>query len=196
MNGFELVFLFVRDALRALIEQPGYGISVWFLVWVFTLSGVTKLRRPVLAAMAIVDFGVVRHVRPLLGGMLGAGELLLALGLALGIVPALFLGIASALLWLFVILIIRSLRAGEHFACFCFGDANAQLSKWTFVRTCLLAMFTSVLALAAELGESQRGFHETGMLQAIAALALMGMIVLSSHVPSLLRWNNNPLQPG
>jgi len=196
VNGFESALSLAGDALRVLTEQPGYGISVWFLVWVFAWSGIAKLRRPALAAMAMVDFGVVRHVQPLLGGALGATELLLAFALALGMLSVLFLWIAAILLWLFVILIARSLYAGERFACFCFGNADSQLSRWTLARTSVLALFASALALVTKPGELYRGLHEADVLQAIAALSLIGTIVLLSYVPRLLDWNRNPLQPG
>lgn len=99
MNGFERALLLARDALDVLTGATGYGIAIWFLAFIFTWSGIAKMRRPTLAAMAMVDFGVVRHLRPRLGFALGTIELLLALFLALGVYPSLFLYMTDALLW-------------------------------------------------------------------------------------------------
>jgi len=67
------------DVLHLITAPAVYGIAVWILAIVFVRSGVAKLRRPGLAAMAMQDFGVLRQIRPRLGSALGAAELLLAL---------------------------------------------------------------------------------------------------------------------
>lgn len=148
MGGFQSAFALLIAVFRALTEHPGYGVGMWFLSGIFVWSGLVKLRRPALAAMAMVDFRVIRRAVPQLGFMLGAAETLLAVMLALHTRPRLFLLVAALLLWVFTFLIGRSLWFGERFACFCFGDAESKLSAWTLARTGTLAMLASILALA------------------------------------------------
>src|SRR3712207_8690147 len=104
MNGFESALSLLAGALRLVTEPTGYGIGVWVLGIIFIWSGVAKLRRPTLAAMAITDFGVLRRIRPRLGGALGAAEVLLALFLITGTRPMLFVPVTAGLLWFFVLL--------------------------------------------------------------------------------------------
>ena len=190
MNGFESALALFTELLRLLSAPAGYGIAVWILAIIFVWSGVAKVRRPTLAAMAMMDFGVARRVRPRLGSALGAAELLLALSLIAGVLPALVLPVTAGLLWFFVLLILRGLLSGEDFACFCFGDSASRLSRLTLVRTAALALLASVLAVAPL--PTYAGFSETYVLQAISAAAFIGAIVLVSQVPKLLRWNRDP----
>jgi hypothetical protein len=193
MSGFEAAFSLVAELLRLVTAPMGYGIAVWILAIIFVWSGLAKLRRPTLAAMAIVDFGVLRRVRPRLGSALGAAELLLALFLITGTIPAIFLPVTAGLLWIFVLLILRNLWSGKDFACFCFGDADSRLSRLTLVRTAALALLASVLA-AAPLPYA--GFSQAYLLQAITAAALVGSMVLGSQIRRLLRWNGDPYRFG
>jgi hypothetical protein len=189
VNGFESALSLFAKALHLITAPTGYGIAVWILAIVFVWSGVVKLRQPTLAAVAMMDFGVLRRVRPRLGSALGAAELLLAFLLISGTLPALFLPVVAGLLWLFVLLIAKSLLSGEDFACFCFGDAESRLSRLTLVRTGALALLASVLAVAPL---PYASFDRTYLLQAISAAAFVGTIVLGSQIAKLLRWNRDP----
>jgi hypothetical protein len=189
VNGFESALSLFAKALHLITAPTGYGIAVWILAIVFVWSGAAKLRQPTLAAVAMMDFGVLRRVRPRLGSALGAAELLLALLLISGTLPALFLPVVAGLLWLFVLLIAKSLLSGEDFACFCFGDAESRLSRLTLVRTGALALLASVLAVAPL---PYASFDRTYLLQAIFAAAFVGTIALGSQIAKLLRWNRDP----
>jgi hypothetical protein len=189
MNGFESALSLFAKALHLITAPTGYGIAVWILAIVFVWSGVAKLRQPTLAAVAIMDFGVLRRVRPRLGSALGAAELLVALSLVTGTLPVLFLPVTAGLLWLFVLLIAKSLLSGKDFACFCFGDSDSRLSRLTLVRTGALALLASVLAVAPL---PYASFDRTYLLQAISAAAFVGTIVLGSQIAKLLRWNRDP----
>jgi hypothetical protein len=193
VNGFESALSLFAKALHLITAPPGYGIAVWILAIVFVWSGVAKLRKPTLAAVAMMDFGLLRRVRPRLGSALGAAELLLALLLISGALPALFLPVAAGLLWLFVLLIAKSLLSGKDFACFCFGDEDSRLSRLTLARTGALALLASVLAVAPL---PYAGFDRTYLLQAISAAAFVGTIALGSHIAKLLRWNRDPFGLG
>jgi hypothetical protein len=184
MNGFGSALSIATDTLHAATAPVSQGVGVWVLAIIFAWSGIAKLRRPTLAAMAIVDFGVLRRVRPRLGSALGAAELLLALFLATGALPVPSLAIAGGLLWLFVLLLAKSLWAGERFPCFCFGDADSKLSPLTLVRTAALAILASVLVFAPP----PVVYGSNYALQAASAMALIGTVVLCSQIPKLLRW--------
>ena len=189
VNGFESALSLLAKALHLITAPTGYGIAVWILAIVFVWSGVAKLRQPTLAAVAMVDFGVLRRVRPRLGSALGAAELLLALLLIAGMLPALFLPVTAGLLWLFVLLIAKSLLSGKDFACFCLGDADSRLSRLTLVRTGALALLASVMAVVPL---PYASFDQTYFLQAISAAAFVGTIVLGSQIAKLLRWIRDP----
>ena len=189
MNGFESALSLLAKALHLITAPTGYGIAVWILAIVFVWSGVAKLRQPTLAAVAMVEFGVLRRVRPRLGSALGAAESLLALLLIAGTLPALFLPVTAGLLWLFVLLIAKSLLSGKDFACFCLGDSDSRLSRLTLVRTGALALLASVMAVVPL---PYASFDRTYFLQAISAASLVGTIVLAAQIAKLLRWNRDP----
>jgi hypothetical protein len=194
VNGFESALSLLARALHLMTAPAGYGIAVWILATVFVWSGVAKLRQPTLAAMAMMDFGVIRRVRPRLGSALGTAEVLVALSLVTGTLPALFLPITAGLLWFFVLLIAKGLLSGEDFPCFCFGDADSRLSRLTLVRTATLALLASLLAVAPL--PNYAGLTETYVLQATSAAAIVGGIVLVAQIPNLLRWNKDPYRIG
>jgi Methylamine utilisation protein MauE len=183
----------LAGAFDLLTTPAGYGIAVWILAIVFAWSGLAKLRRPTLAAMAVHDFGVLSRVRPRIGGVLGASEMLLALALIIGALPVVFLPVTAGFLWTFVLLITRSLRLGKDFSCFCFGDSDSRVSRLTLIRTAALAGLASILALAPL---RYAGFDQVYLLQAISAAALVGTIALAGKIPKLLRWNRNPYRLG
>jgi hypothetical protein len=193
LNGFGSALSLLAESIGLLTAPAGYGIAVWVLAIVFVWSGLAKLRRPALAAMAITDFGVLRKIRPWLGTALGSAELLLAVSLIAGVLPMVFLPVTAGLLVFFVLLIAKSLWSGKEFSCFCFGDADAKISRVTLVRTIALALLASALAVAplpyASLGQ-------TYLLQALCAAALVGAITLGGQIPKLLRWNGDPYRLG
>jgi hypothetical protein len=189
VNGFGSAIGLLEQVFDLVTGPAGYGIAIWVLAIIFVWSGLAKLRRPALAAMAINDFGILRRIRPRLGSALGAVELLLALSLITGMFPVVVLPFTAGLLWFFVLLIARSLWLGKDFSCFCFGDADSRLSRLTLVRTTALALLASALALVPLRYAS---FDQVYLLQAISAAALVGIIVLASRILGLLRWNRDP----
>jgi hypothetical protein len=193
LNGFGSALSLLVGAIGLLTAPAGYGIAVWVLAIVFVWSGLAKVRRPALAAMAITDFGVLRKIRPRLGAALGGAELLLALSLIAGVLPAVLLPVTAGLLWFFVLLIAKSLWSGKEFACFCFGDADARISRVTLVRTIALALLASVLAVAPL---PYASLDQAYLLQALCAAALVGAIALGGQIPKLLRWNRDPYRLG
>jgi hypothetical protein len=189
VNGFASAIALLGQAFDLVTGPAGYGIAIWVLAIIFVWSGLAKLRRPALAAMAINDFGILRRIRPGLGSALGAMELLLALALITATLPVVTLPVTAGLLWFFVLLIARSLWLGKDFSCFCFGDADSRLSRVTLVRTIALAVLATALVVVPL---RYAGFDQIYLLQALSAAALVGTIVLASRIPSLLRWNRDP----
>jgi hypothetical protein len=189
VNGFGSAIDLLTKVFDLVTGPAGYGIAIWVLAIIFVWSGLAKLRRPALAAMAMNDFGILRRVRPGLGSALGAVELLLAFSLITGTLVVVILPVTAGLLWFFVLLIARSLWLGKDFSCFCFGDADSRLSRLTLVRTTALALLASTLVVVPL---QYAGFDQIYLLQAISAAALVGSIVLASRIPKLLRWNKDP----
>ena len=189
MNGFGSAVALLVRAFDLVTGPAGYGIAIWVLAIIFVWSGLAKLRRPALAALAMNDFGILRRVRPGLGSALGAMELLLALLLVTGTLQVVILPVTAGLLWFFVLLIARSLWLGKDFPCFCFGDADSRLSRFTLFRTAALALLATALVVVPL---RYAGFDQVYLLQAISAAALVGTVVLASRIPSLLRWNRDP----
>jgi hypothetical protein len=189
VNGFGSAIALLAEVFDLVTGPAGYGIAIWVLAIIFVWSGLAKLRRPALAAMAMNDFGILHRVRPGLGRALGAVELLLAVFLITGTLLVVILPVTAGLLWFFVLLIARSLWLGKDFSCFCFGDADSRLSRLTLVRTTALALLASALVVVPRW---YAGFDQIYLLQAISAAALVGAIVLASRIPRLLRWNRGP----
>jgi hypothetical protein len=189
MGGFAAAVSIVEDAVREMTGVTGASVATWFLATIFAISGVTKLRRPALAAMAMVDFGVLRRFQPAFGRALGVAEISLALALAIAPRPS--VSVAAVLLWGFALLIVRSLVAGDRFPCFCFGETDATISAWSLARTTALAL----LATGAALGRSPflRPTDVVGALEFVVGVALLGTLVLAGQVRQLVRWNRDPL---
>jgi len=180
-NGIETL----GHAAAALGDEAIFGCGVLTLALVFLLSSVPKIRRPELAALAMVDFGVVEEPRRRVGLGAGVGELTLALTLAFAATSSSAAGrliptVCGALvLWYFVALIARALRMPERFACFCFGNAESSISAWTMARTVGMALVATAFA-AASVGAVPAGSLETWLLQFILAVSLVGTSMLIS----------------
>lgn len=137
------------------------------LAGIFIVSGLSKARRPLRAALALRNFRVIRRVRPGIGRLVGAIEF--AAAVAVLIAPwawGAYLPV-DALLTIFVILIARSLARGEDFACACFGETGSHLSTWSLLRTGgLLAM-----ALGVSVASTQNSFN-IGVVEHIRGISV------------------------
>jgi len=194
VSGFDALWDLVQDAAGLVSDPAFYGAALWLLAGVFLVSGVAKLRKPALAAMAISDFGVVRKPKPVFGTALGMFEASLAVGLIGasidgGAVAAGFAAVAAMLLWTFVVLIVRSLVSGDRFECYCFGSGDA-LSARTALRTGSLALLATGVAVgiadSASLGSSSL------VEQALVGIGALSICALVGRIPDLMTWNNDP----
>jgi hypothetical protein len=190
MDGFAAAWMLAGEAVRALIVPPGSGISVMFLAWIFAWSGGAKIWHPDRAAVAMVNFGVVRRILAWQGRALGVAEVTLSMVLIL--LPSLGVRLAALLLAVFVLLIARSLLRGVSFPCACFGAGDERISVWTLARAVVLASLASALTFGSTPSPAARGLVQVS-LEAIVAGSLLGMIALTAFVPALLGWNRDPL---
>ncbi len=188
MGGFEILGGGVRDALTS---PEGAGVLVWVLAMTFAWSGGAKLRRPLKAALALVDFGIARRALPTYGRALGIAELCLA-GLLVatfavaGALPAVAAAAAAAFL-LFAAAIGRSLRRGDRFACFCFGGESV-LSGTTLARSLGLVAVAGWLVASEVAGQGARAV----MLEGLVAVCALAVVVLGASIPRLRRMNADP----
>jgi hypothetical protein len=173
----------------AVADQAFFGCLALLLALVFVASAVPKLRKPELAALAIVDFGVARRAHRWAGLGLGVAEFALAIALAMAAamatparaVPA---ACAALLLWAFVWLIARSLREPERFSCQCFGSSD-PVSAVTLIRTVLLAVGATLLFVSA-LGSMAAPTVEQWFLESAIAASVLGVVALSLRLPDAL----------
>lgn len=148
------------------------------LAAVFLYSGIVKLRSVRLAALALVDFGVVRRLRPRLGLALAVYEVLLGIALAAspfdgGSQSWTIAGIAAlATLLVFAAGLARALRQGKEFPCFCFGSTGGSLSWRTFGRTAALAVAAALTLLPVQ----QQSYSVPQALQLfVSVFAVIGL---------------------
>lgn len=188
MDGLEPIRQLIAAALGALQSHPDYEAATLVLAGVFAWSGLAKLRRPRLAAMAIADFGLVDRPRRWQGMALGLFELGLGAAIAIGQGMTVVLGLACLTLLALTALLLRALGRSESFACFCFGGEE-KLSRATLVRNLALLALAGLL-WSASLGTAERlGSWEEFWLTAIVAAGALASSALIARVPRLLRWN-------
>ena len=192
MDGFERALTLGADLVDALTGPVGHGVLRWFLVVMFVVAGVAKVRRPMLAAMAIVDFGIVRRPDRALGTALGGGELLVAALIAVPATTEAGLAVAAALLWVFVAVIARSLATKREVACFCLGDPDSRISKWSGLRTGALAALVTLQLGAAR--PEVTAPETNGVLLVVTACSLFATALLLGRVPRLVRWNSGTVR--
>lgn len=193
MHGFEEL----ANALQAMVTNVhAGGITARILGTIFVWSATNKLARPTATAVAIMNFGVVRHVRTTLGVSLGLGELALGSILLVGLVPELALASASLTLAAFTVLIVRALRQGRSFSCSCFGSHGRSITIPTAIRTLLflaLALIGLVNAVSRQDGWPLI-FSSAGGLQMVVALAATATTALAAVGPGLASWNSELIE--
>lgn len=182
MGGLEIITRTGTTLVGEFFRSPLPGIGAWILSGVFLWSGLAKLRRPSLAAMALLDFGAVRRFDVRLGFGLACAELVLAAALALAPTRLAALAGSTVVLWFFGAAILLNLMRGRRFACFCFGDSDEKLSRRTFVRSIVLAMLSSAVLLAPSSGALSL---RVVVLQIVAAVAVLLVIQLYGVTSSL-----------
>lgn len=169
MNGFESL----ADLLGRVVDilgPPVGGILASAIAILLAISGSAKIRHPISAALAMVDFGLVSRPLLVLGRLAGTVEVTIAAGLLVGVWRSAWATVASLLFAFFAVLIGRSLLLGRTFPCNCFGRSGALLSRWTLIRAVSLASLSFGLALKA--GSSSLAARP---FEIIGGVALLGI---------------------
>jgi hypothetical protein len=195
MGGFRAFVDLAGEAVAVVANASVYGIALSFLACLFLVSGASKLRRPRLAAVAMVNFGVANRARPGYGRALALGEITLASLLAIRVEPRVTLFAAGVLLWSFSALIARALLSGERFPCHCFGESDSALNVVTLARTATVALVATAFAAVGEEGAVASAASEAGALEAAGAISVLGTIALASRLRQLVVWNRLSLLP-
>ena len=95
---------------------------------------------------------------------------------------------AAVLLLIFAVLIVWNLAAGRRFPCNCFGDSGENISRWTLLRTSLLAL----VALMSSLLMPESEPAATTVMEAIVAAGILGSVLLIQTGLNLLPRNRIP----
>jgi hypothetical protein len=189
-GGLDTLSQAIASAFDTLGQPAFFSTACFVLALVFVLSAVPKLRKPELAALAMVDFGVTRRSHPRAGLGLGVGELAIAAGASVAagstaVAPrAILVAVAATVLWVFAVLIARALRFPERFDCYCFGS-DEQISYPTLVRTGALGVLATVLAFAA-FQPSESISATSLLLSLVLAVAILSIVVLAARLPAVL----------
>jgi len=176
MGGFGLTAAALRHLAEMLAGDAMQGVLVSILGLVFVISGAQKVRNPLLASFAFVDFRATSRPNLALGLALGGGELTLGAWLLLRLATPWALAVACTLLCFFTYLLIREIQSGQRHPCHCFGAKEDQLSWRTVARTASLATLSAV---GAAFAPSQAPFITVAVLQLIVASAFVGLFTLS-----------------
>jgi len=199
VHGLRSLLHSAGDGFALAGEGNVYRVGLWLLAGVFIWSGLAKVSKPAVAALALADFRLIREARRRSGRAAGIAEVALALLLAGGALlgypfsrgP---LAAACLLLGFFCFLITRSLLAGERFPCACFGDAHSSLSALTLARTVCLALLA--VALMASVPTSSHGLApDEAALQLVVAAGVLAILVHAAHVVRLIKQTNGLLKP-
>jgi len=182
MNGLDSLADGIGSALSAVPGSAALAVLILALGFVFLWSGSAKLRDPWLAAMALVDFRLVRVPIRMLGAAAGTVELALGGLLVLAALWAPSLQVpasvaALALLAVFCLLIARAVRHGAAFPCFCFGGSGDQLSRATLLRTATLATGAGVAVVSSAVDTAAVAYGDRMAAAAVAA-GVIGAVVL------------------
>jgi hypothetical protein len=196
MSGFDIAWGWIQDSLAAVVNTEAGLTYTCALAVVFGWSGVSKIRRPGLSAMTLVDFGVARRVRPAHGTALGAAELMLAAALIAGAAyggwPAQAANLAALIvLASFTAAIAKSLSEGNATPCACFGGTQAPLSRASLARTGAL-MLVAIVSVALGWNREPVAAPSDAIFAAVSGLAVVAVTVLTVHIKHLLGWNSDP----
>lgn len=192
MGGFELLW----DGLVSFASSDAHHVGMAAVALTLCWSGGSKLHRPEAAAWAMVDFKVLRRVRPGSARLLGLAEIVIGAALVAGLttggaLATVTAGAAAALFGVFTAVIGRSLRRGEAFDCACFGAGPSRLSRLTLLRAAGLCVLAGALATAAAQAGPVGGPSELTLVF-VAATAVVALLPMLAALGPLVRLNADP----
>jgi hypothetical protein len=141
-------------------------------------SATAKLAAPSRTRAALATFGLTTpRSRALAWGGAVAAELLLGIGVALGLDAAAYA--AAALMLGFAALLARALRSGRAGRpCGCLG-ARSRVTPLALARTALLAVGFGLLPLVPDADPSAEAWLAAGLGAALAAIATLAVLLLA-----------------
>ena len=154
MGGFDLLI----DGLASLGRGLGAGTvplaARLALAAILGVAGVYKIRHPLVAAAAAVNFRVIRRPVKAAGRLLGQAEAGVAVALVLPVAPIALAGsVAAAGLALgYAAITARALRAGRTFPCNCLPGLVGDMSMATLIRALAMVLAAVVGALGPATG--------------------------------------------
>jgi hypothetical protein len=139
-------------------------------------SGVYKIRHPLVAAAAAVNFRVIPHPWKTAGFLLGLTETLVAASLLIPVRPVALAGSVAAggLATGYVVVTGRALRAGRTFPCHCLPGLVGDVSAATLLRALAMVVAATVGAAGPVLGST---------VTAASAVSAAGLAVASIGIP-------------
>ena len=155
MDGFRHLFAALTDLRHLVTSEPVPFAARLALAGLLATGGLYKLRHPLIAAIAMVNFRIIRQPRKSAAYPVGTVEILTA-GMLLVPWPSVVLAgcsLAGCLCFGFAFLIGRAIRVRDRFPCHCLSGADDEVSVVTLLRAA--AMVAAAVVGAA--GPFERG---------------------------------------
>lgn len=160
----------VGAALLSHVTNVLAPAAAWVVASVFIWSGVAKLHRPERAALALVDFGLLR--RPVIGAGVALGVFEIALAFSVMTVHPVGSLIAVGVFFAFAVVVLRSLAAGRRFPCYCFGGSE-EISAWSLFRA--LGLLALALVVTSEPPVRTLGAQLAGATAGVATICVVAV---------------------
>jgi hypothetical protein len=169
MGGAQYLFQTVAH-LAGLASSFSFSLRL-VLATLFVVGGVYKLRRPLDAAIAAVNFGILKRPWKPAGYAFGIAELCLGVLLLSPSLPlaAAALGLSTGLSVGFAFVTGRALAAGGKFSCHCLPGSDGELSSRSLWRA--IAMIVASVASALGLLFSRMVVPQPPSIAGAAGLA-------------------------
>jgi uncharacterized membrane protein YphA (DoxX/SURF4 family) len=125
----------------------------YFLAWLFVVSGSLKLRNLAEFRGQLKSFNFMHpDLARLTAFLVPCVEL--CLGLLMIVLPARFiqLALAAVILLVFTIFIAWALKKRKNTSCFCFGEADGEISRVTLIRNAVLLSMSTAACSGSLIG--------------------------------------------
>ncbi len=154
MGGFRHLYEGLAELGRLLGTGPVSLAARVAVAALLAASGVYKLRHPLVAAAAAVNFRVIPHPWKAAGLLLGLAETLVATALLAPVRLIALAGSASAgvLAAGYVVVTARALRAGRKFPCHCLPGLAGDVSAATLLRALAMVLAAGIGAVGPAVG--------------------------------------------
>jgi uncharacterized membrane protein YphA (DoxX/SURF4 family) len=164
------------------------------LATVLFVAGIAKLRAPRSFRTTLAELRLPTAAASLFAVVIPAWELVTAVLLVSGWLPALGAASSAVLATVFVVSAGLARRSGHDVPCNCFGTARERLGGTTVIRASMLfgaAVVVFVAALAGDGGWWPEAFGDV----VAAGFAGLGLVVIGRYAVLALSWNDRVLLP-